>query len=294
MKFDDAKAFPHPVLRPHSTDYEKVEFQVEIEVERIEGTLAIRVTADYQLSDPDLIALVESGKACYALLIHCSLTSLRTLVRSSEAEIVRKFSHGAIAGHLDITAFCVAERPLRAFRTRSWHSDFTGRTFDIEEGAVLAMDSPKAYWIDTADESHVGSIFTLIPYREQTRGLWSCAPTGDRVEVRMHPVDYEDFRKARERIRTKAEASYFMNGVYLPALVHLLTIADQAPEEYKSCRWYSVLDTRLEGVRPTSEAPGEPLSPVCRPIGCENADRLVDAQRILEGPFRGLPLLKDG
>ena len=294
MKFDEAKAFPHPVLRPRSSDYEKVEFEVDVEVERIEGTVALRVTADYRLSDPDLVALVEKRSARYALLIHCPLTSLRTLAYSFEPRIVEEFPDGTIARDLEVTAFCVAGRPLRAFRARRWHSDFDGRTFDIEEGAVLAMDTPEAYWIDTADESHVGSIFILIPHPEQTRGLWSCAPTGDRVEVQMHPVDYKDFRQARERVRTKAEASYLMNGVYLPALVHLLTIADSAPDEYRSCRWYSVLNTRLEKVRPTSEELGESRSPVCRPIGCENADRLMDAQRVLEGPFRGLPLLKDG
>lgn len=294
MKFGEAKAFPHPVLRPHSSDYEKVEFEVDVEVERIEGTVALRVTADYRLSDPDLVALVKKRSAYYALLIHCPLTSLRTLAYSSKPQIVREFSDGTIARDLEVTAFCVAGRPLRAFRAKRWNSDFDGRTFDIEEGAVLAMDTPEAYWIDTADESHVGSIFTLIPHPEQTRGLWSCSPTGDRVEVLMHPVDYEDFRQARERVRTKAEASYLMNGVYLPALVHLLTIADRASEEYELCRWYSVLNTRLEEVRPTREALGVSRSPVCRPIGCENADRLMDAQRILEGPFRGLPLLKDG
>ena len=70
MRFDPGKAWPHPVLRPSSygDDYPRAEFEVEIEVMRVKGSTAVEVHADFELSDPGLLQLVERDKARYALL----------------------------------------------------------------------------------------------------------------------------------------------------------------------------------------------------------------------------------
>ena len=278
MRFDAAKSFPHPVLRPRSTDYEQVEFQVEIEVERIEGTTAVQVAAEFTMSDPDLLRLVEREDARYALVLRCPVTNFRQDLSSPNPQIEREFADGEIAGELEITPFCVAAKSISAFRAASWNAEYDGRKFDLNEGAVLAMDDSVRHWIDTADDGHIGSIFKLVPYEPAVRGQWSCEPTEERVEIRMHPEDCQRFLGARERVGSGSDAYYFMNGVYLPALLYLLDVVDAEPEEHESKRWYASLETRLESLK-------------CARIGSGSSERLKDAQAILENPFRGLPLL---
>lgn len=278
MKFDDAKSFPHPVLRPRSTDYERVEFQVQVKVERIEGTTAVRVGAEFTMSDPDLLSLVERKAARYSLVLRCPTTNFRRDLSSPTPHVEREFSHGILAGELETTPFCVAVRPIPAFRAASWNADYDGLEFDLPEGAVLAMDDSVTRWVDTADEGHIGTIFKLVPYEPAVRGQWSCEPTEERVEIRMHPEDCRRFLEARKRVGSSSDRYYLMNGVYLPALLHLLEVADAEPDEHESKRWYARLEARLEKLN-------------CEPIGSESAERLKDAQAILESPFRGLPLL---
>ena len=69
MRFDPGKAWPHPVLRPSSygDDYPQAEFEVEIEVKQVKGSTAIEVYADFELSDPSLLQLVEQNKARFVL-----------------------------------------------------------------------------------------------------------------------------------------------------------------------------------------------------------------------------------
>lgn len=278
MRFDPAKSFPHPVLRPRSTDYERVEFEVEIEVERIEGTTAVRVAADFTMSDPDLLGLVEQEAARYLLVLRCPTTNFRRDLSSPTPHVEQEFDRGEIAGELEITSFCVAAKRIPRFRAAQWNADYRGREFDLHEGAVLAMDDSVKHWIDTADDGHIGTIFKLVPYESAAHGQWSCEPTEDRVEIRMHPEDCRRFLDARKRVGSGSEAYYLMNGVYLPALLYLLDVVDSQPEEHEAKRWYASLETRLEKLK-------------CARIGDGSSERLKDAQTILENPFRGLPLL---
>lgn len=277
MIFDGAKSFPHPVLRPGSSDYEKVEFQVTIEVDSIKGTTAVRTTAEFTLSDRDLLKLIDRGVARNLLVVKCPETNFRQIIATVDGRAERVFSDGEIAGNIEITPFCVATRSIAAFRATSWNVDYDGRSFDIPEGAVLAMDAPEKYWIDRAD-AHIGSIFEFKSDARIPRGQWFCELTDRRVALKMQPTDYRRFRSARDRVRSTPDGAYLMNGIYLPALLYLLDVVDTAdPEELSSKRWYRSLEARLRECR-------------CPPIGSESADRLRDAQTILENPFPRMPM----
>ena len=71
-----------------------------------------------------------------------------------------------------------------------------------------------------------------------------------------------------------------MNSVYLPALLHVLTTADVAANDYAQRRWFRSLDAKLaEWGRPQ--------------LGAGTTDRLLDAQKLLESPFGQLPFQLD-
>ena len=93
MKFDSGKAWPHPVLRPpkHGDDYPQAEFQVEIEVDRVKGSTAVEVCAEFELSEPDLLVLVERDSARFVLLIKAPTTHYRQLLQSRKPKIREAF-----------------------------------------------------------------------------------------------------------------------------------------------------------------------------------------------------------
>ena len=182
MRFDPGKAWPHPVLRPptYGDDYPHAEFEVEIEVERTQGSTSVEVVADFELSDPDLLRLVENGAAEYVLLIKASRTHFREMISSVEQHIDRRFSGGDLSGRVEFAAFLVCRKELSNFSAEGWHSDFSGRTFDISSGSVLAEDVSKDYWVDTADEAPLGSIFGHRPRSYVPSGCWELEMAEDR------------------------------------------------------------------------------------------------------------------
>ena len=283
MRFDPGKAWPHPILRPRSygDDYPHAEFEVEIEVKRIQGSTAIDVDAVFQLSDPDLLQLVAKEAAQYVLLIKAPHTHFRDLIKSDDPHVKRRFSHGDLSGRTEFTPFLVSTRELPAFSATGWHPDFAGRTFNFATGAVLAEDVPKDYWIDTADESSpLGSIFGHKTRHDIPDGRWECELAVERVWIVMSDADADRYLVARDRVNKQPEGQYLMNGLYLPALTAVLNEGDQNADDHRDSRWFAALDQRLEAVG-------------CEPLGSKNSNRLIDAQKVLDSPFLKMPMIAE-
>ena len=280
MKFDPGKAWPHPVLRPPSygDDYPRTEFEVEIEVKRVKGSTAVEVYVEFELSDPSLLQLVKQDKARFALLVKAPKTHCRRLLQSGKPNIKQSFSAGELSGRVEFAPFLVCTRLLSDFRADGWHSDFAERTFDIVAGTVLAEDVSKDYWIDTADEAPLGSIFGHKSRSDVPAGLWEYELAEDRVWIVMSDADAKRYEEARNLANNQPEGQYLMNGLYLPALVTVLNHVDQNAGDYRSYRWFASLDQRLEDVG-------------CKYLGDESSNRLIDAQKLLDSPFLRMPMI---
>ena len=282
MKFDSGKAWPHPVLRPPSygDDYPQAEFEVEIEVTRTKGSTSITVTAEFELSDPDLLRLVADGAAQYVLLVKASRTHFREMISSGAPRVDGLFSGGDLSGQVELAPFLVCTRNLYNFRAEGWHPDFAGRTFDISSGSVLAEDVTKDYWVDTEDEAPLGSIFGHKQRSDVPNGCWELELAENRVWIVMSESDAELYRVARDCANNRPEGQYLMNGLYLPALIAVLNEVDRNVGEYSEYRWFASLDNRLQAVE-------------CRQLGSTDASRWSDAQRILDMPFTKMPIIAE-
>lgn len=283
MKWEETKSWPYPVLRPNSEDYEKAAFEVTVELARLPETTAVEVDAEFALGDTDLLGLVERGAAEYLLLVRCSTTHFRDEFRSREPHIRQRFENGMLAGRVEFAPFVVASDDLHGFRAKRWHSDYADIEPRFDAGSVLAADRPSTYWIDTADEEPVTSMFRLTRGNVPA-GQWRCRPQEEYIALELCDRDLELLNDARSRVGKSSELAYLINGVYLPALIWLLCEADAGDDDgdFADMRWYSALESALERNQ-------------CKPLGAKDvnrADRAVDAQVLLENPFPQMPVLK--
>ena len=279
MRFDDGKAFPHPVLRHGSRDYPDAEFQAQLDLVRQENGSGVRLSAQFDLSAPNLLELIERGDAQYTLILSCSMTHFRMACTTATPCLERDIPPGKLCGLTELLPFVVASSELRDFRSDCWHEDFRGiGRLDIPPGTVLAADSQKTYFIDNAEEAPISSIFETREITKAQDGQWECNLDGERVRVLLSPSDHHRLSRARIKLNNTAEAAYLMNSLWLPALHHVLVLADANTDDYDGRRWFRALDARL------SEAK-------CLPLGSDRSDRLKDAQQLLDYPFASLPCL---
>lgn len=283
MKFDPNKAWPYPVLRPRSfgDDYPQAAFEVEIEVERTRGSTAVAIDSEFYLSDPDLLGLVKQGMAHYVLLVKAPKTRFRNLVESRVREVRQEFSAGDLSGRVEIAPFLIAAQDVVGFRARGWHRDFSNHAFDIKAGSILAEDEPREYWIETADDDPlIGSIFAVRERGNCPDGFWDYEIAEERIWIVMSKRDYIRFSNTRARVTGHQDGFYLISGIYLPVLIAVLNDLDQAMDEYREYNWFSSLERRLEGLE-------------CKPIGSRDANRLLDAQKVLDSPFLKMPIIAE-
>ena len=183
------------------------------------------------------------------------------------------FVDGRLHGLVEFSPFLVCTSCVREFSAdKSWHADYASLCFDMEPGSVLAEDQPKEYWIDTADDAPVASIFTCRASDNVNDGEWQCDLSQEKVALEMSRADHLRFNATRGRFDGTRDAVYILNAVYLPALIWVLQEADRGEEEFADRRWYRSLDARLKDVG-------------CKRLGSRDAGRLADAQRLLQAPF---------
>ena len=282
MKYVKSKSWPWPVLRQGSSDYKRSAFECSPVLSKIEGTTQLHVEADFYLGDRNLDDLISKGYARYALLVSSSTTHFREYRESTEPRIEWYAEDGRLADRVELTPFVVAHRRIDNFKASNWHEDYANRSFCIEPGSVLAIDVPVTYWVAAADETPISSVFQVAAEDDVSPGTWRCDWKRDQdlVTILLHPADFERFQDARSRAAASQTAAYILNGIYLPALAWLLTEADQAEQDDLSgSRWFEALTAALARVD-------------CHPLGEPDANRLVDAQKILRQPFGRLPLLE--
>lgn len=278
MRFDPARTYPHPVLRPGSRDYLRVEFEVDVDLQRIPNTTEIGLSAIMRLSDPDLRRLIDEGKAKYVLLISSPKTQYRAALCSSTPEIKASFEDGYIADRVEFSPLVICTQALKDLRATNWHQDYADLGFDISTGDILAIDYTKEYWIDTAEETPVSSIIRLDRSDRVPDGQWNCRLDAHKIVLEMSRNDYDRFLVVRKKSNSTRDVAYLMNSIYFPALIWILENADRNPEAYADLRWYRALNARLEEQK-------------CRLIGeGRNPNRLRDAQALLRQPFERLLL----
>lgn len=266
------KAFPHPVLRIGSADYEGTKFHSTIVVERIKGTTRLRVSATFTLTDPTLLDLIQNESASYAILIKCPKTFLRLEVLSFKPRVEHEFADGDVVDSLEVTSYVVSTSTINDFYASHWHRDYFGLRYSIRPGSVLAIHDTHDYRIDTVDEEDIGSILNIQVDSNIKQGYWTCDLYDDRINILVAQEDGNDIYDIRKKINGTNGATYLLNGFYLPVLVYVLIEADKNVGDYEEYRWFSALNKRLEFLESDR-------------LGSSNSQRLADAQKLFRGPF---------
>ena len=280
MKYDIRKAFPYPVLRPGSSDYQSGEFSMESELNREFGSTKIQLKAVFNLINPEQKKLIEEEKAKFALLVSCSSTFYRNVIESKENMVNYCFTKGQLYEKVELCPFVVTTKNLNGFKLDVWHEDYSQMSFDLKVGSVLAVGESRIFHIDLAEESPPESIFLLQKDNSLEVGQWNCSfgSDHDKVTISLSEDDYDHINSIR--VDNKGDANIFLlNSVYFPALVWLLSEMDRFSEngdyeDYAECAWFRSIESKLDELN-------------CSKIG-SGCDRIIDAQKIFESPLKEL------
>ena len=273
MKYAHNKAFPHPVLREDSFDYENCAFQATLVPEILSGG-SVAYEAAFDLSEKRLKGLITQRKAAFAVMVNCPTTHIRVFHKTHDQNTRVELPRGVVHDRTEACAYIVAEQWIRQFHSRSMNAEFMGARFDIEPGDVLAVCPPQITVFD-APRVPIGAVIKVMSQDGRTTPDFSVSLEGEIIHIQMRPEEKLKFDFARQKGGTLLPHIFL--GIHLHAVAEALRAIKDGEQVYGDKKWFRVIKAACDNA--------EPRVPV------ENLDGpgfLREAQRLLRYPLEKL------
>ena len=236
MKFDKNKAFPYPVLRPYSDDYNDVEFQATVEF--LVTKDKIIATVGFAVSSEEIGEEIDKDAAEYVALISCRDTYFQSVLRAKERKIVAEFEIGSLRGEVKVNPYIVAIKDIPNFQSPDINSEFGDGPFKFVEGDVLAQDDAQVFYFDRDMFKPVTSVFDLVKKDEQSDGIWTVSFDEEHIQIEVSPNMKASIDEARNDTKKKV---VLLNSIYFAAVMQAIQKLQQSKETYEDKKWAQVI-----------------------------------------------------
>jgi hypothetical protein len=137
------RSYPHPVLSHFGDDIVGSIFQPVVKVEVTKN--AYQLSAVFKTNNDDLIELVKSKKAFYAVHVECLQTRYREIFTTATDTLVFEVPSGQIEGRVEVCSFILAAQPIKSYRNSGFHDDYAKLSFTVRKGDTLAVGQDREF-----------------------------------------------------------------------------------------------------------------------------------------------------
>ncbi len=267
MKFREDMLFGHPVLIMDRNDYTEGSFTMTFSEPKVESQI-LHITATPQIQRPELIRLIEDGKAACGFYMICEDTFQNRLHTVPVEGQTFKLQASDFYGAVRLRGVVVSLEEIQDFRSEVLNPEY-GEGTDLPAASILALDQEQKFAIGQISKKPFESIFSLVVNPTVPEGMIQVDASGAKINICANPKTKESIDEYRI---SEAGKSMLLNAVYLPALAQLLHEIDGNPEQYNDKPWFSVFDAKC----------------AVAGVNLSSPDPLTDAQKLLNGPFLNL------
>lgn len=267
MKLDDSTRFPHPILWSVTGDFSAGTFsasEIRVEEDLISGSVTLQVRLD--ISHPDFLKLIRTGKAQPGVIVECSETFFSQLYRLPSTGGPVALEPGAVSGRVSIRPAIWTKLPIEDFAPRDLHSEFSIESIAMEPGALIAIADEQIIEVGRQKLAPIETIFALSLDEQVPPGEYRADVESECITIRAAAKAHEDISGMRNGGDGR---SVLLCAVYLPVLMSVIECMQDGDSEMEGRRWYKVLTAKANalGIELTS----------CEPLEA--------AQMLLKAPF---------
>lgn len=265
MKIENL-SFPHPVLGSSDDISGNYSTQISVHLGRNEIGLSII----HELNQITLEKLIERKEAVFLTEVHCAQTLFRVSYISRDEQQTIVFQASDLRDKVDLNFYIVAIKDLKEYKVDGANADYTGFSFEISQGDILAYGGYSMFWAGKRWEAQksVSNLMEVQPY-ELVSGPMKFLITGDKIIIKLSRSDYGQYQKV---VRSEQFAPIFHSTIVLPALMFTISQMIQNSELYENYAWYQILNFRRQSEERINKIPWE----------MENVPEI--AQAILDNP----------
>jgi hypothetical protein len=186
---------------------------------------------------------VNDGRATYAILLESRETYFRDLITSTDARIDRQYAGGKVKGKVELLPFIVATEAVDDFRSEFFHPEFEKSRFRLGPGDVVALDSPRSFYVGQEVFAPIGSVFSLVEEDGLQAGEIRLELDNEKIQIRVSPSQKELLDNAREQKKLRP---LLLNSVYLPTLMQVLSYMATGADEFRDRKWFRSIQAKCD------------------------------------------------
>jgi hypothetical protein len=237
MRFDSQVIYPHPVLRQDVEDYEDGDFQAVVTFAVSQSQTDVVITASYDLSVPELLTLIDNGKARAGLLINCRDTFYRKIFAlPAGAQEVINIDGGQLHGEVVVVPIIYALEEIADFTSDDFADDFDGLSFTLKPGDFLAHEEPEVIYLEREAFEPVESIITLTTDPTKNGYEWDLRFEQDQIEIVVSNELSEKIQVARNNTN---HTLVLINSMYFSAIQSAISYLAADPD--LETKWANVI-----------------------------------------------------
>jgi|LSQX01.2.fsa_nt_gb hypothetical protein len=240
MRFDSQKAFPYPVLRPHSDDYHQGVFEAIVDI--YVDDKGVEVAVLFTLSVDEILDLVRVAKASFVLVVSCRDTYFREALVCNDLIFTHSFDINHLRGEVVVEPYVVANEVIESFSSQDINLEFGNGPFRFNQGDVIAQDEPKVFYIERDYFKPITSVFDLVKKDDLNPNEWTVSLSQDRVHIEVSGK----MKETIDRIRSaKENRAILLNSIYFATVVHVVQQLKDAYGEYECYHWAEVVKRQI-------------------------------------------------
>ena len=260
---------PYPILASFHDDFQGSQIAVNIDVHMTTEKLTLKV--DFKLDDPIMLDLIDANMARYAVHVECGSTSYRKVYRAKTPHFLEEIPSEQLANDFDVSTFIVAICDFASYKSESFHPDYSGCSFEIYRGNILAIGDCANIVISDDDDGMPPSIIKIAQGNERQEASMQINTDGDKyIVVSLQPALYDLYLQMGEGVYSETVFSLIL----LPVLADVLS--QMAQDQSDADKYW------FQSIEKVVEANGITLSDIAE--GSSKYSPLAVAQRVFDEP----------
>ncbi|MDH5928878.1 hypothetical protein L8S13_21500 [Vibrio lentus] len=264
MKIKDDATYPHPVLRKYSDDYQTGSFDVEYHIDAKGNSILCTVLLD----EPHMAGLVNDNLAKIGVFVTCEPTSYKKFFELENVATPQRigFKPENFKGTVSLRAIVFSRQTILDYKPENLHEELADIPWMIGKGELLAFSPEKRFNASNAKLRPTETIFMFTKRKDIEEGVVRVNLEEEKIAIEVNSKSLDQISEMRA---TLTGMQLLLNGVYLPAVMEVLTQLSQGTGPYENKAWYSVFYDK------------------CTSLGIDIAESspLEDAQKILQQPL---------
>jgi hypothetical protein len=235
-------SYPYPVLG----NEDDVEGAFNINFSHIQGNDKINLIVKIQLKNPTLEKAIEHKKACFFLEIECNSTFYRTSYKSYEYKNIFELDAKKVRDRVTVKFFIRAMENLPNYSIFGCNPDYTGLTFDISKGDVLAVGGVSSFIAEKGFDPLRPIVASFVVVKEGHHDDGEIIPdfsNSNRIIIKLSKKDWSRYRilKGRTWMSPIIHAC-----IVFPVLAEAIRRINLDDPDIEETRWCGRLKTILE------------------------------------------------